>query len=63
MFEFCQKIIQFNTISQKNYSNNYLIQYISHIFNSKNYPNKKNWVVDSIQKEIQFSKWGSTAIG
>ena len=66
MFELCRRMIQFNiqynTISKKINSNNYSIQYISQIFNSKiiqiNF-----WVGDSIKKEIQFNKWGSTAIG
>jgi len=51
--------IQFNIISQKFNSKNYLIQKNLRKFNSKNYSIKKN----SIQKIIQFNKWGSTDIG
>ena len=46
--------IQFNIISQKFNSKNYLIQKNLRKFNSKNY---------SIKKIIQFNKWGSTDIG
>ena len=44
--------IQFNSISQKFNSKNYLIQYFSQKFNSKNYSIQKI----SIQKDIQLKK-------
>ena len=54
--------IQFNIISQKFNSKNYLIQNNLRKFNSKNYSIKK-FQKNSIQKIIQFNKWGSTDIG
>ena len=50
IFEFRQKMIQFNIISQKFNSKNYLIQKKLRKFNSKNYSIKK------ISKKIQFKK-------
>ena len=65
IFEFCQKMIQFNSISRKFNSKNYPIQYFSQKINSKNYSiqkiskkfNSKNYSIQKFSNKFNSKKY------